>query len=145
MRIRNPEKYVVNISKTERHKRSTVPFLQRLLNEDYLKQKKDLSKLLQVNNGVLYKMPPSLFENILSIIIKDEHAKYVEELLCKAEEELNVLRAGFEEEKNRLETRIQKLSAFVDNFMTGSDCQDKFVKVNIIVFPSLHFSLSVNL
>ena len=57
MSMRNPEKYVVNISKTERHKRSAVPFLQRLLNEDYLKQKKDLSKLLQVNNGVLYNAP----------------------------------------------------------------------------------------
>ena len=66
--------------------------------------------------------------------LKDEHAKYVEELLCKTEEERSVLLAGFEEEKNRLETRIQKLSAFVDNFMTGSDCQDKFVKVKIINF-----------
>ena len=37
MTMRNPEKYVVNISKSERHKRSAVPFLQRLLNEDYLK------------------------------------------------------------------------------------------------------------
>ena len=52
--MRNPEKYVVNISKSERHKRSAVPFLQRLLNEDYLKQKKDFKKLLQVNNGVCY-------------------------------------------------------------------------------------------
>ena len=57
MSMRNPEKYVVNISKTERHKRSAVPFLQRLLNDDYLQQKKDLSKLLQVNNGVLYNAP----------------------------------------------------------------------------------------
>ena len=37
MTMRNPEKYVVNISKSKRHKRSAVPFLQRLLNEDYLK------------------------------------------------------------------------------------------------------------
>ena len=57
MNMRNPEKYVINISNTERHKRSAVPFLQRLLNEDYSKQKKDLSKLLQVNNGVLYNAP----------------------------------------------------------------------------------------
>ncbi len=55
--MRNPEKYVVKISKSERHKRSAVPFLQRLLNEDYLKQKKDLTKLLQVNNGVCYNTP----------------------------------------------------------------------------------------
>ena len=76
--------------------------------------------------------------------LQDEHAKRVEEQLRKTEEERNVLLAGFEEEKNRLETRIQKLSSFVDNFMTGSDCQDKFVKVSFIftVFPSLHLSLS---
>ena len=80
-------------------------------------------------------------ENVMKVL-KDEHAKYVEEQLCKTEEERNVLLAGFEEEKNRFETRIQKLSAFVDNFMTGSDCQDKFVKVRIMFSPSLHFSLS---
>ena len=72
--------------------------------------------------------------------LKDEHAKIVEEQLCKTEEERNVLLAGFEEEKNRLETRIQKLSAFVDNFMTGSDCQDKFVKVSIILVLFISFS-----
>ena len=72
--------------------------------------------------------------------LKDEHAKRVEEQLCKTEEERNVLLAGFEEEKNRLETRIQKLSAFVDNFMTGSDCQDKFVKVSIILVLFISFS-----
>ena len=50
---RNPERFVVNNAKTERFKRSAIPFLQTLLNEDYTKQKKDLSNLLQVNNGVL--------------------------------------------------------------------------------------------
>ena len=54
---------VINTSNTERHKKSSVPFLQKLLNEDYSKQKKNLSKLLHVNNGVLYNTP-SLFENI---------------------------------------------------------------------------------
>ena len=57
MRKRNPQRYVINISNTERHKKSAVPFLQKLLNEDCSKQKKDLSKLLQVNNGVLYNTP----------------------------------------------------------------------------------------
>ena len=55
MTMRNPEKYGINISRSEVHKRSAVPFLQRLLNEDYLKQRNDLKKLLQVNNGVCYK------------------------------------------------------------------------------------------
>ena len=60
MNTRNPERYVVKTANTERMRRSAVPFLQRLLNEDICKQKKDLSRLLQVNNGILCKMPPSL-------------------------------------------------------------------------------------
>ena len=44
MIMRNPERYVVNQSKTERHRASAVPFLQRLLNKDYKKQKNDLAK-----------------------------------------------------------------------------------------------------
>ena len=43
MRKRNPEKYSVNIAKTERYRKSAVPFLQRLLNEDYAMQKKTLN------------------------------------------------------------------------------------------------------
>ena len=57
MSIRNPEKYVVKNSNTERHKRSAVPFLQRLLNEDHERQKKDLRKLFQVNNGIVNSTP----------------------------------------------------------------------------------------
>ena len=57
MSKRSPERFIVNVSNTERHRRSAVPFLQRLLNEDYSKQRKDLSKLLQVNNGVLFNAP----------------------------------------------------------------------------------------
>ena len=53
MTKRNPDKYVVNHAKTERYRRSAVPFLQRLLNDDYDKQRKDLKCLLQVNNDVL--------------------------------------------------------------------------------------------
>ena len=54
---RNPERYMVMNSKSERHRRSAVPYLQRLLNKDYLRQKKDLSKLFRVNNGVHYNTP----------------------------------------------------------------------------------------
>ena len=57
MRKRNPEKYAVNISKTERYRMSAVPFLQRLLNDDYARQKKNLKSLLQVNNDVIYNVP----------------------------------------------------------------------------------------
>ena len=57
MNRRNPERFVVKTANTERFKRSAIPFLQRLLNEDYIRQKKDLSSLLQVNNGVVYNTP----------------------------------------------------------------------------------------
>ena len=77
------------------------------------------------------------FENDMRVL-KEENDKRVEKHLSKTEEERNLLLAEFEKEKNRLETRIQKLSAFVDNFMAGSDCQDKFVKVSKISF-SLFF------
>ena len=49
---RNHEKYVVKKANTERYKKSAVPFLQRLLNDDYSRQKKDLKSLLQVNNDI---------------------------------------------------------------------------------------------
>ena len=57
MNKRNPERFVVKTANTERFQRSAITFLQRLLNEDYTKQKKDLSSLLQVNNGVVYNAP----------------------------------------------------------------------------------------
>ena len=59
MRKRNPEKYAAYISKTERYKMSAVPFLQRLLNNDYAMQKKNFKSLLQVkvNNDVSYNVP----------------------------------------------------------------------------------------
>ena len=57
MNKRKPEKYSVNIANTERYRRSAVPFLQRLLNEDYAKQKKNIKSLLQVNNDVCNNVP----------------------------------------------------------------------------------------
>ena len=68
MNMRNPERFVINISSTERYKRSAVPFLQRLLNEDFSKQRNDLAKVLRVNNGVSNNAPIT-FENIHFIII----------------------------------------------------------------------------
>ena len=52
MKKRNQEKYVVTKANTERYRKSAVPFLQRLLNDDYSKQRKDLKSLLQVNNDI---------------------------------------------------------------------------------------------
>ena len=57
MKKRNPEKYVVKHTNSERYRRSAVPYLQRLLNKDYAKQKKDLKSLLQVNNDIVYNIP----------------------------------------------------------------------------------------
>ena len=57
MQKRSPEKYVVNYTNSERYKRSAVPYLQRLLNMDYSKQKKDLKCLLRVNNDIVHNIP----------------------------------------------------------------------------------------
>ena len=57
MKTRNPDKYVIKNGNTDRMRRSAVPFLQRLLNEDNNKQRKDLRKLLQVNNGICFNAP----------------------------------------------------------------------------------------
>ena len=57
MQKRGPKKYVVNQSNTERYRRSAVPYLQRLLNKDISKQRKDLKCLLQVNNDIVYNIP----------------------------------------------------------------------------------------
>ena len=57
MKTRNSNKYFVNHANTERYRKSAVPFLQRLLNEDYIKQKKNLKMMLQVNNGIHFNTP----------------------------------------------------------------------------------------
>ena len=48
-KIRNREEYYVNHSKTERFKNSSIPFLQRKLNESSKNERKQLKALLQVN------------------------------------------------------------------------------------------------
>ena len=57
MRKRNPEKYSVIIANTERYRKSAVPFLQRLLDDDYAKQKKNIKCLLQVIIDVFNNVP----------------------------------------------------------------------------------------
>ena len=69
MSKRNTERFVTNISSTERYKRSAVPFLQRLLNDDYSKQRKDLAKLLRVNNGVFYNAPITYWKYTLLLLL----------------------------------------------------------------------------
>ena len=49
MKIRNREKYFVNQARTERFKNSSIPFLQRKLNESAKQERKQLKALLQVN------------------------------------------------------------------------------------------------
>ena len=56
-KTRNKEKYVVNIARTERYKKSAIPFMQRLLNKDVCEKKKiikKISEIVPVNNGISY-------------------------------------------------------------------------------------------
>ena len=52
MIVRNPLKYYINKAKTERYKKSTIPYLQRLLNKEYLKRKADFNDLQTFDNVV---------------------------------------------------------------------------------------------
>ena len=52
MNVRNPMKYVVNKSNTERYRRSTIPYLQRLLNTSSLKRKAEFNELNEKFNDV---------------------------------------------------------------------------------------------
>ena len=50
MNKRNPERFVVNGSNTESYRRSAIPFLQRLLNEDYSRQNKHCEILVSCSD-----------------------------------------------------------------------------------------------
>ena len=45
MQVRNPLKYQVNKANTERYKNSSIPYMQRLLNNDHQKRKREMSDL----------------------------------------------------------------------------------------------------
>ena len=45
MKVRNPQKYRINKANTERYKDSSIPYMQRLLNEEIKKRKKDMDEL----------------------------------------------------------------------------------------------------
>ena len=45
MKVRNPQKYRVNKANTERYKCSSIPYMQRLLNDDNKKRKNDMNDL----------------------------------------------------------------------------------------------------
>ena len=49
--VRNPDKYVVKGANTERYKKSAVPFLQRQLNNDNSKRKKELKRLNSIGES----------------------------------------------------------------------------------------------
>ena len=54
---RNGNRYVTKKHLTERYKMSTVPYLQRLLNEDFKEKKKNFQKIIRsvpVDNNVCY-------------------------------------------------------------------------------------------
>ena len=45
MSVRNPLKYHMNKAKTERYNKSTIPYLQKLLNNEYLKRAAEFNVL----------------------------------------------------------------------------------------------------
>ena len=46
MSVRNPLKYQINKANTERYKKSSIPYLQGLLNKDYAERKAEFNNLL---------------------------------------------------------------------------------------------------
>ena len=54
IKIRQSEKYVVNQSRTKRHRDSAVPYLQELLNKDHFKRRKELKSLLDAGRSQSY-------------------------------------------------------------------------------------------
>ena len=46
MNVRNPDKFIVKIANTERYKRSAIPFLQKLLNNENSQRKIEIKKFL---------------------------------------------------------------------------------------------------
>ena len=51
MRVRNPLKYYINKARTERYNKSTIPYLQRLLNKESFKRKAELNDLKTFNHA----------------------------------------------------------------------------------------------
>ena len=45
MKVRNPLKYRITKANTERYRTSSIPYMQRLLNNDHQKRKRDMSDL----------------------------------------------------------------------------------------------------
>ena len=62
--------------KTEYFVWTYLPFLQRLLNDDYSKQKKDLSKLFRVNNGVYKNAPITYWKYTLLLLPSSQTSSY---------------------------------------------------------------------
>ena len=54
--MRNPMKYQLNKANTERYRKSTIPYLQRLLNKENLKRKAEVYELQTFNNVQRKKM-----------------------------------------------------------------------------------------
>ena len=52
MSVRNPLKYQMNKANTERYKKSSIPYLQGLLNKDYAKRKAEVNDLLKFKHAV---------------------------------------------------------------------------------------------
>ena len=52
MKVRNPLKYRITKANTERYRTSSIPYMQRLLNDDHKKRKRDMSDLnMELSNS----------------------------------------------------------------------------------------------
>ena len=52
MKVRNPLKYKITKANTERYRTSSIPYMQRLLNDDHKKRKRDMSDLnMELSNS----------------------------------------------------------------------------------------------
>ena len=50
MKVRNPLKYQINKANTERYKCSSIPYMQRLLNDENKKRKREVNDLTEELN-----------------------------------------------------------------------------------------------
>ena len=76
MRVRDPLKYKINKANTERYKRSSIIYLQRLLNEDNKKRKKEMNDINnELSKSKNWKMNKSPFSQVNYVSNFDYHCR----------------------------------------------------------------------
>ena len=76
MRVRDPLKYKINKANTERYKRSSIIYLQRLLNENNKKRKKEMNDINnELSKSKNWKMNKSPFSQVNYVSNFDYHCR----------------------------------------------------------------------